>query len=87
MRHQILNKAVFLGYLPTWSPFNDKAQCNIKRFYVPYPQWIFILGTDLKTNSEYCPANYWLAFITETECVYCGIRTESLYTTPIGTSF
>ena len=35
---------------------------------------------DLRTNSDYFPIQpYWLVCITETECVYCAVRTGSLY--------
>jgi hypothetical protein len=33
---------------------------------------------DLRTNSDYFPIKHWLVFITETECVYCAVRTGSV---------
>jgi len=34
---------------------------------------------DLRTNSDYFPIQHWLVCITETECLYCAVRTVSLY--------
>jgi hypothetical protein len=48
--------------------------------------WIFVYNSgyvfcvDLRTNSDYFPIQHWLVFITETECVYCAVRTEYLNT-------
>ena len=55
--------------------------------------WIFIHNSTLCTNSVFVcfvwiseqtaivslNSNNWLVFITETECVYCAVRTGSLY--------
>jgi len=47
--------------------------------------WVFIYNSgyvfcvDLGTNSDYFPIQQWLVFITEMECVYCAVRTGSLY--------
>ena len=48
--------------------------------------WVFVYTSgyvfcvDLRTNSDYCPIQHKLTgFIKETECVYCAVRTGSLY--------
>jgi len=36
---------------------------------------------DLKTNSDYFPSRHWfIIFLTETEGVYCAVRTGSFNT-------
>ena len=52
---------------------------NIQQFCVLPTQCIYVFCVDLRTNSHYFPYNInWLVFITETQCVYCAIRTGSL---------
>jgi len=54
-------------------------QFNTQQFYVLLTQCICMFCVDLRTNSDYFPSNInWLVFITETECVYCAVRTASL---------
>jgi len=54
-------------------------QFNIQQFYVLPTQCIFVFCVDLRTNSHYFPYNInWLLFITNTQCVYCAVRTGSL---------
>ena len=36
---------------------------------------IYEFCMDLRTNNDYFPIQHWLVFITETECVYCAVRT------------
>ena len=48
---------------------------NIQQFYVLPTQCIYVFYVDLRTNSI-----NWLVCITETQCVYCAVRTGSLYT-------
>jgi len=44
---------------------------------------IYVFCVDLRTNSHYFPNSInWLGFITETESVYCAVRTGSLNTIP-----
>ena len=52
---------------------------NTKELYVLPTQCIYVFCMDLRTNSYYFPISInWLVFITE-ECVYCAVRTGSLY--------
>ena len=54
-------------------------QFNIQQFYVLPTHCIYVFCVDLRTNSHYFPIQHYLTgFITETECVYCAVRTESL---------
>jgi len=53
---------------------------NIQQFSVLPTQCIYAFSMDLRTNSDYFLYSInWLVFITETECVYCAVRTGSLY--------
>jgi len=55
-------------------------QFNIHQFYVLPTQCVYVFCVDLRTNSDYFTVNInWLVCITETECVYCEVRTGSLY--------
>ena len=55
------------------------ARFNIHKFYVLPTQCIYVFCVDLRTNSDYFPYRInWLVCITETECVYCAVRTEHL---------
>ena len=55
-------------------------QFNIQQFYILPTQGIYVFCVDLRTNSDYFPIQHKrLDFITETESVYCAVRTESLY--------
>ena len=54
-------------------------QFNIQQFPVPPTQCIYVFCVDLRTNSDYFPIQHGLVFITETENVYCAVRTESLH--------
>jgi hypothetical protein len=49
----------------------------IARYILP-TQCIYVFCVDLRTNSDYFPVQHRLVFITETECVYCAVRTEYL---------
>jgi len=50
------------------------------QFYVLPTHCIYMFSVDLKTNSDYFPTQHkGLVCITETECVYCAVRTESFY--------
>jgi len=51
-------------------------QFNVQQFHVLPTQCIYVFCVDLRTNSEYFPVQ--LVFITETECVYCAVRSGSL---------
>ena len=39
---------------------------------------IYVLCTDLRLKSDYFPVQLYMVLVTETECVYCAVRTESL---------
>ena len=53
---------------------------NIQKCHVLPTQCIYVFCVDLRTNSDYFPIQHYLVgFITETECVYCAVRTGSLY--------
>jgi hypothetical protein len=43
--------------------------------YVLLTQCIYVFSVKLRTNSDYFTVQYWLVFITETECVYYAVRT------------
>ena len=54
-------------------------QFNIQQFYVLPTQCIYVFCVDLRTNTDFSPYNInCLVFITETQCVYCAVRTGSL---------
>ena len=56
-------------------------QFNIQQLYVLPTQCIYVFSVDLRTNSDYFPMQHQLTgFRTETECVYCAVRTEYLNT-------
>ena len=50
-------------------------QFNIQQFHVLPTQCIYVFCVDLRTNSYYFPIQH---CITETESVYCAVRTECL---------
>ena len=53
---------------------------NVYEFYVLPTQCIYVFCVDLRTNSDISIYRInWLVCITETECVYCAVRTGSLY--------
>ena len=53
---------------------------NTHKFYVLPTQRIYMFPVDLrKTAIISLYSINWLVFITETECVYCAVRTGSLY--------
>ena len=57
------------------------ARLNIQQFYVLPTQCIYVFCVDLRTTAIISLYSInWLVFITETECVYCAVRTGSLYT-------
>ena len=49
-------------------------------FYVLPTQCIYVFCVDVSINSDYFPMQNWLVSITERECVYCAVQTESLDT-------
>jgi hypothetical protein len=54
-------------------------QFNIQQFYILLTQCIYVFCVDLRINSIISLYNInWLVFITETENVYCTVRTENL---------
>jgi len=54
-------------------------QFNIKKFYVLPTQCIYVFCVDLRKTAIISLYNInWLFFITETECVYCAVRTGYL---------
>ena len=61
------------------SGFCPYRQFNIKKFHVLPTQCMFVFCVDLRTNSNYFCIQHWLVFVTETEYVYCAVRTGSLY--------
>ena len=53
---------------------------NIQQFYVLPTQCIYVFFfVDPRTNSDYFPTQFGLVCVTETECVYCAVRTGALY--------
>ena len=54
-------------------------QFNIQQFYVLPTQWIYVFCVDLRTAIISLYSINWLVCITETESVYCAVRTGSLY--------
>ena len=54
-------------------------QFNIQQFSVLPTQCIYVFCVVLRTNSDYFRIQLWLVCITETESVYCAVRTEFLY--------
>ena len=54
-------------------------QFNIQQFYVLPTQCIYVFCVVLRTTAIISLHNInWLVCITETECVYCAVRTEYL---------
>jgi hypothetical protein len=50
-------------------------QFSIQQFNVLPTDCIYVFCVDLRTNSDYFTVQIdWLVFITETECVYCAVR-------------
>jgi hypothetical protein len=51
------------------------TRLNVQKFYVVPTQCICVFCVDLRTNSDYLLYSInWLVFITETQCVYCAVR-------------
>ena len=51
---------------------------NIQKLYMALAlRWVFC--TDIRTDSDFCFVDNWLAFITVVESVYCAVRNDSLY--------
>ena len=48
-------------------------------FCVLPTQYIYVFCVDLRTAIISLYSINWLVFITETVCVYCAVRTRSLY--------
>jgi hypothetical protein len=48
---------------------------NIQQFCVLPTQYIYVFCVDLRTKSDFITTQN---FVTETECVYCAVRTEPL---------
>ena len=54
-------------------------QFNIQQLYVLPTQCIYVFCVDLRTNSHYFPIQHYLiVFLTQTESVYCTVRTGLL---------
>jgi len=54
-------------------------QFNIQQFYVLPTQYIFGFAWISEQTTIISLYNInWLVFVTEKECVYCAVRTESL---------
>jgi hypothetical protein len=64
------------------------ARCNTKKFHILPTECIYVFCVVLKTNRKYFPIHHLLTgfLITEMECVYCAVRTTSLYATEINLS-
>jgi hypothetical protein len=62
----------------------QKAKINLKKlefsrhFYVLPTKCAYVFCMGLRTNSDYFAVHSKLTFITETECVYCAVRTGHL---------
>jgi hypothetical protein len=55
---------------------------NSQQFYVLPTQCIYVFCVDLRTNSDISLYSIdWLVFITETECLYCAVR-STFYVLP-----
>jgi len=67
-------------------PLHSKAQWSLYVTFTiirsAHTVYLCVLcGSDYKQRLFHCTAlTDWLVFITETECVYCAVRTESLNT-------
>jgi hypothetical protein len=69
--------------MPAWKPSGHYmySQFNIQQFYVLPTQCIYVFCVDLRTNSDISLYSInWLVCITETESVYCAVRTRTLNT-------
>ena len=75
----ILINDVFISFFKSQEIFWHIARFNTQQFYVLSTQCIYVFCVDLRTNSHYSLHSInWLVCITETECVYCAVRTECL---------
>jgi hypothetical protein len=55
------------------------AKFNIQQYYVLPTQYIYMFCVDLRIKAIISLYSInWLVCITETECVYCAVRTGSL---------
>ena len=53
-------------------------QFNVQQIYVLPTRCVCVFCVDLRTAFiSLCSINWLVFFITETECVYCAVRTES----------
>ena len=55
------------------------ARFSIQQLCVLPTQCIYVFCVDLRTEIISLQSINWLVFVTETECVYCAVRTECLY--------
>ena len=55
-------------------------QLNIQQLHVPPTQWVCVFCVDLRAIISLYSID-WLVFITETECVYCAVR-STFYVLP-----
>ena len=50
-----------------------KIQKILHADYIAFMRFVWL------SKQDYFPVQHWLVCITETECVYCAVRTGSLY--------
>jgi hypothetical protein len=80
-QHDDLKNLLLFAALQMSTGYDMYHQFNIHKFYVLSTQCVYVFCTDLRTNSVYFPIQHLLTgFITESERVYCAVRTGYLYT-------
>ena len=81
-RHRVNRIPVSRQINPLISPVVTirATSCNIQQFYVLPTQCMCFVCTWEQTAIISLYSFNWLVFITEMECVYCAVRTGSLYT-------
>ena len=74
--------------LTVWGPVVNicTARFSIQQFYVLPTQFMCFVWIWEQTAIISLYSINWLVFITETECVYCAVRTGSLYTASLTVS-
>ena len=68
--------AIIALYSIDWLVFITETECLLRgTFYILPTHCVYVFCVDLRTNSDYFTVQHWLVvFMTETECVYCAIR-------------
>ena len=78
MKHTVVNQTN--NYLQPSGHYTYR-QFNSQQFYVLPTQTVFMCFVWIWEQTAIISlySNNWLVFITETVCVYCAVRTGSLY--------